>query len=212
MNKYIKIASLFLMIIFGVILVRNIGLHQISPEKIKAFILSFGWIAPVIYILLYTIRPITLFPASILSLGGGLAFGALFGTLYTVIGASLGAILAFFTARKLGREVVEQLLGSKLAKLDRKIEEQGFYTVLIMRLIPIFPFDAVSYWSGLSKVQFKHFVLGTVIGIVPGTFVYNFMGNSLQNPRSFQFILAVALMAVLIIVPLIYKKIKEKGV
>ncbi|MCG8483646.1 MAG: TVP38/TMEM64 family protein [Clostridia bacterium] len=212
MNKYIKIISLILMILFGVLLVHNIGLNHISPERIKAFILSFGWIAPIVYILLYTLRPITLFPASILSLGGGLAFGALFGTVYTVVGASLGAILAFLTARKLGSEAVEQLLGNKLTKLDNKIEAQGFYAVLIMRLIPIFPFDAVSYWSGLSKVHFKHFVLATVIGIIPGTFVYNFMGDSLQNPQSFQFLLAVILMAILIIIPLLYKKIKGKEV
>ena len=93
MTKKNWIKGILLAIIVGSLLYINHNYLNISPEGIRKWILSFGIFSPIIYVVLYTIRPLILFPASILSLAAGLAFGAIWGTVYTIIGATLGAIV-----------------------------------------------------------------------------------------------------------------------
>lgn len=71
---------------------------DVSPGDIRDYIIQFGWLAPLIYILLFTVRPLILFPTSVLSVAGGLAFGMLPGVIYTVIGATLSALVAYYVA------------------------------------------------------------------------------------------------------------------
>lgn len=130
--------------------------------------MSFGVIAPIIFIALYMFRPLILFPASIMSIVGGMTFGAVAGTIYTVLGASLGAALSFFIARKLGMRFVKQKQeksGGKLEKIQADIERKGFLYVFFLRMIPLFNFDLISYTSGLSRVKFFSFFTATLIGI-----------------------------------------------
>ena len=194
----------------GFSIVRFIGINNLNPQSIKGFIESFGFKAPIIYILLYTIRPLFLFPASLLSLSGGLTFGPIYGTIYGVVGASLGAYLSFFLSRKLGMEAVESLVGNKLSKINNQLEHHGLRSILVLRLIPLFPFDAISYAAGLSNIGFGSFALGTTLGIIPGAFVYNFLGDSFNNPFSKTFYLAILMMLTLILIPIIYKKLNKK--
>lgn len=161
--------------------------------------------------LLYTLRPIILFPASVLSLAAGLAFGAVWGTIYTVIGATGGAILAFFIARKLGVKFSKGKWRAKGEVFERQLEQNGFLYVLLLRLIPLFNFDMISYLSGVSKVRFWHFVLATIIGIIPGTFAYNFLGSSILASSWSVLAIAVILFIVVAVVPLLVSSsLREK--
>src|SRR4051794_33380458 len=103
-SKLVKPAAAVL-VILGLLAFNHYVLH-LSPEGIRTWILTFGWAAPALFILLYAVRPLILFPASVLSLAGGLAFGPLWGTVYTIVGATLGAVLAFGLARFLGDRFV----------------------------------------------------------------------------------------------------------
>ncbi|MGV8983968.1 TVP38/TMEM64 family protein [Clostridium sp.] len=210
MKNRLRFLSFLILLITGFSIIRLIGLNNFNPQSIKSFILSFGWKAPLIYILLYTIRPLFLFPASLLSLSGGLTFGPIYGTLYGIIGASLGAYLSFFVARKLGMEVMHKLIANKASKITNQLEHHGFRSILLLRLIHLFPFDAISYAAGLSSTRFISFALGTTLGIIPGSFVYNFLGNSFNNLFSKTFYLALLLLFILILIPVIYKKYYNK--
>ncbi|RSK27570.1 TVP38/TMEM64 family protein [Bacillus sp. HMF5848] len=170
--------GIVLLIIIGLIWFNNSYLN-VKPDMIREWILSFGVFAPVIFILIYSIRPLILFPASILSLAAGLAFGAFWGTIYTIVGATAGAILAFFLARVLGSKFVKGRWKGKGKAIETQLEKNGFLYVLLLRFIPLFNFDMISYISGLSKVRFTHFLVATVIGMIPATFAYNFLGSSL---------------------------------
>lgn len=175
---------------------------DINPTDIKEWILSFGMWAPILYILLYTIRPLIFFPASVLSITGGLAFGAWMGTIYTVIGATLGAVVAFLVARKLGSGLIkEKTNAGKVEQIQQQLEKNGFIYVLIFRLLPIFNFDLISYAAGLSKVRLLSFFLATLIGIIPGTFAYNFLGSSIVSKDPQIIIGAIVVFLVLTIVP-----------
>jgi uncharacterized membrane protein YdjX (TVP38/TMEM64 family) len=158
-----------------------------------------------------TIRPLLLFPAIILTLAGGLAFGPWWGTLYVVIGGLLGACLCFAIARLLGREKTKKYLGdfSQIQAFDDQMVEHGFRTMLVMRIVPIFPYDPVSYLAGLSNMRFRDYAAATAIGMVPGAFAYNVLGYSLTDMLSPTFLLAVALVVLVMFTPLVYHFVKK---
>jgi uncharacterized membrane protein YdjX (TVP38/TMEM64 family) len=116
-----------------------------------------------------------LLPGTFLSFIGALLFGPYEGTLYTWIGATVGATLAFLAAKLLGRDFVDQLLGGKFAAFDKRIQENGFTGLLLIRLVPIFPFNGVNFGCGLTGIRLRDYVLATALGILPGTFVYQFL-------------------------------------
>ncbi|RNA70288.1 TVP38/TMEM64 family protein [Alteribacter keqinensis] len=166
--------------------------------------LSFGWFSPVIYILIYTLRPLVLFPASVLSITGGLSFGPLLGTVYTLAGAAGSAAVAFWTARKLGKNIGKGSAGKGKA-IQNQLEKKGFFYVLVLRLIPLFNFDLISYAAGISKVRFSAFILATVIGMTPGVFAFTYLGSSFVDGGFGTLIFAGSLFLIIMLVPLFFK-------
>ncbi|OYD06169.1 TVP38/TMEM64 family protein [Paludifilum halophilum] len=207
----IKLIGFVLLLTAGFFILRSLGLERLTPGYIRHFILSFGMWAPFLYIFLYTIRPLFFFPAVALTLSGGMAFGPWWGTLYDLIGASLGAYLAFGLARSLGREAIQQWWGKRLQMLNIHVETYGFRAVLFLRLLPMVPFDAISYSSGLSKIRFRDFAWATTLGMIPGTFAYNFLGHSLHHAFSTTFYIALGLVFLFMLSPVIYKKWKKRS-
>ncbi|WP_270182227.1 TVP38/TMEM64 family protein [Alkalihalobacillus sp. CinArs1] len=174
-------------------------------NDIRDWILSFGVLAPIVYIVIYTIRPLIFFPASVLSIAGGLAFGSLFGTFYTVLGATSGAVLSFVVARTLGKSIANKDWQGKGRKLQEQLEKNGFFYVLFFRFVPLFNFDLISYSAGLSKVKFSSFLFGTLIGIIPGTFAYNFLGSSLVSGDPLVIASAVIVFLILSVIPILIR-------
>jgi len=169
-------------------------------------------LAPVIFILLYTIATIIFLPGTPLTIAGGAIFGTFFGTLYTIIGATIGAAIAFFIARYLGASFVNDLVNKKFKKLDsydKKLEKNGFLVVLFLRLVPIFPFNGLNFALGLTKVKSKDYIIATFLGIIPGSFVLAFFGGSLASLNPLNIALAIALFILLAFSPKIYKKFKK---
>ncbi|MFP3357455.1 TVP38/TMEM64 family protein [Planococcus sp. SIMBA_143] len=187
----------------GIWLSRSV--FDVEAEDLRSWILSFGLWAPVIYIIVYTIRPLIFFPASVLSIAGGLAFGAWMGTFYTIIGATLGAMLSFLVAKVVGRSIVTKEWTGNAAKFQRQMEQNGFLYVLLFRLIPVINFDLISYMAAIAKVRFASFALATLIGIIPGTFAYNFLGSSFVSGNPKIIAAAVAVFIILTVVPILIR-------
>ena len=115
---------------------------------------------------------------------------------------------------KCGRTIKTKPIKKKFKKLkayDKKIEKNGLKIMAFFRLIPLFPFNGLNYAMGLTKIKIKDYILGTLC-ILPGTFVYTYLGATATDLRSPQFYLALTFLAVLILVPTIYKKWKGKHV
>jgi uncharacterized membrane protein YdjX (TVP38/TMEM64 family) len=91
------------------------------------------------------------------------------------MGAVVGSTLAFLLARWLGRDFIERLFRGRVAAFDQRIRGLGFTGLLVIRLLPLFPFNAVNFGCGLTGIRLWDYVLATAIGIVPGTFVYQFL-------------------------------------
>src|SRR6266404_3646375 len=150
--------------------------REITPEYVLDSIETHGPVAArLIYIAVYIVGTVALLPGTVLSFAGAVLFGAYEGTLYTWIGATIGATLAYLLARVLGRDFVERLFGGRFTAFDQRIRENGFTGLLIVRLLPLFPFNAVNFGCGLTGIRLRDYVLATAIGIVPGTFVYQFL-------------------------------------
>ena len=183
-SVWIKIGVLLVVAVAMSLVLKAIGLdvRTISPKRVQEFVLSFGVWAPLVYIVAYG-QPLLPLPASLMTGLAGAAFGRGWGTVYAVAGASVRAGSEFFVARLLGRRVVEQLLKGKVAALDQKLGENSFKAVLLIRLIPNFPFDVQNYGLGFSKVRAVPYLLATFLGILPGSFAFVYLGESLVNPR-----------------------------
>jgi uncharacterized membrane protein YdjX (TVP38/TMEM64 family) len=131
--------------------------------------------ARLVYLALYIVGTVLLLPGLLLSFIGANVFGVWEGTLWTWIGAVVGATLAFFVAKSLGRESVDRLVGGRLKALDERLHEHGFSGLLIIRLLPIFPFNGVNFGCGLTSIRTRDYIAATAIGIVPGTFIYQYL-------------------------------------
>ena len=102
--------------------------------------------------------------------------------------------------------------GEKALKLDENIEKNGFVIMLLMRLSIVFPFDPLCYASGLTKIKYRDFILGTMLGILPEMTVYSFMGKNISHPFSLRFILPIlSVMLLAIISYYVSKKYKKQA-
>ena len=182
----------FLLIFFVSVV---LGLYFFTPVRdylskegfvtLETWIRSQGIFAPLIFGLIYIVATVFALPGSVLTIGGGLLFGAWWGSLINWLSASLGAMISFLLARYLGRDFIERLLQfrkgeatSPLQGLNKKIGKNGFYSVLLLRLVPLFPFNGLNFGLGLTKVSFRHYMLATLLGMLPGTFVYTSLGSA----------------------------------
>lgn len=182
-----------------------------SQGDIQATVDDAGPLAPLAFVALYAVLTVLLVPGAFVTAAAGALFGTVLGTLLAVVGATLGAIAAFFIARRLGREQVEQIAGRRIGAVDGWLRRRGLLAVLYLRLIPLVPFSALNYAAGVTAVRPRDYVLGTVVGIVPGAFAYAALGGSLSDPTSPQFVAAVALVVVLAVgAPLVDRLLRRR--
>jgi uncharacterized membrane protein YdjX (TVP38/TMEM64 family) len=214
-SNLLKLGILVLFVV-GIILVFGLtplSVSDFKPTSVKNFILRFGSWAPVVFVLVYSLRAVILvLPVGVMSLAGGLVFGKWLGTVYILLGATLGSCISFLMARYLGRSFIERfkwLHKGRIKSFDENVEKHGLKVILFLRLIPLFQYDAVNFGSGLSKMKFRDYVLGTFIGMIPGGFINAFLGSSLENIVSIQFFVALGIFFVAIFVPLIYRRIQK---
>jgi len=167
-----------------------------NPRLVKAEVLAWGVWGPVVYMLLYAVGPSFLVPGAVMTIAGGLAFGALRGSVYSLLGAEAGALVAFAAGRFLGRSFVQRVVGGRFEKLLAQIGRHGFQIIFYLRLVPLIPYNALNLLAGASPITFRDYFWASAIGMVPGTILFAFLGDALWHPTSPRFFLALALIAV----------------
>lgn len=165
--------------------------HQTSTgrttvESAQQFIDTVGgaWWGVFAYLLVYLARPIVLFPASVLTVVGGILFGPVVGVLVVVVAANASAMVAYGVGRLLGRPPGGIESPGDDASLRHRwagrMRANSFETVLIMRLVFI-PYDLVSYLAGVLRLRWLPFLLATALGSLPGTVSFVLLGASLDR-------------------------------
>lgn len=152
---------------------------------VGAWVEALGFWGPLVFALVYALAVTALVPGAVLTATAGALFGLPLGAGAVLVGATGGAALSFALARWLGRPAVARWAGDgRLARLDAALARRGFLAVLVMRLVPLFPFTVVNYGAGVAGVRFVPYVTATAVGIVPGTLVYTGLGGGLRDPAS----------------------------
>jgi uncharacterized membrane protein YdjX (TVP38/TMEM64 family) len=162
-----------------------LGNASVSGLVLKC-VLSFqqkGSAGVVLYTALYTVATVLLFPGTPLTLGAGFLYGTVVGAMVVSVASTLAATGGFLLARYIARDWL--LRHSKrytpLRAFDRAIADEGFKMVLLMRLQPVFiPFAYLNMGLGLSRVRLRDFVLGSWLGMLPGTILYVYAGSLLN--------------------------------
>lgn len=160
------------------------SVNELSPLQVVQRLLNFlgnGLWGPLLYILLYAVRPLILFPSTVLTLAGGFVFGPVLGVLYTLVASNTSATLAYFVGRFFGQGMLKEEGGESLIqRYARRMRANSFETVLVMRFI-FLPYDAVSYLAGFLRIRYLPFLLATVLGSIPGTIAFIGFGASIEN-------------------------------
>lgn len=185
-------------------------LSYAQVESIKTFVLSFGIYAPLIFILLFTLAPLIFFPDGILALAGGLIFGFGLGSVYIIVGALCGGTLSFYLARLYGKKMHEKLAHEKLINFQKSVKKHGFVMILLLRLVPLVPFNIISYSAGFSTILYRDFFFATLLGMLPGVLVYANIGAQSLSFGSQEFYISIGLLVMLVVVSMILKQRVKK--
>lgn len=209
-NAFRLIVLIILVIATAVLLNKYNFLKGYGPNEIKEYIQGKGAMAPIIYVVALTLLPLLLFPDSVLVIAGGMIFGLWEGVVLTSIGSLLGGIIAFIISRVLGKAVVKKIIKRDIVIFDNKGTKSAFFLILILRLIPLFPFKIVSYSAGFTDMKLKEFSLATVMGSLPGIIVYTNLGDKTTKLGTIEFYISIGLVVLLFAVSLILKKVLQQ--
>ena len=205
--------------------------HYLSYDQLREhrhllldWVSQHALLAPVFYILLYIVVVTFSLPGgAMMTVGGAFLFGTLWGGLYTVVGATIGATLLFLIARTSLGSALKEKAGPWLTKMQDGFNENAMSYLLVLRLIPIFPFWLVNLAPAFLGVRLRTYVVATLIGIVPGTFVFSLVGSglgsvfdsgesfTLQGVLTGEMIAALVGLALLSLIPVVYKQFKRRS-
>lgn len=211
--------------------VYGLGLHRyLSFEQLRLhrgelmnYVATMPIKALLLFVAAYALATALSLPGGVvLTLTGGFLFGIWKGAAAVVVGATIGAAIIFLAARSIFADTLRSKAGPWLAKMEAGFKEDAFSYLLVLRLVPGFPFFIVNLVPAFLGVSLGTFVVTTFIGIIPGTFVFASIGAglgsifdsmeefSLKGALTPQVITALVGLAALSLLPVIYKRIKAR--
>ncbi|WP_419903650.1 TVP38/TMEM64 family protein [Kiloniella sp.] len=212
----------------GLAVVYSMGWHrflsfealQENRDVLDGFVQERGFIAILTFLGLYTVAIAFSIPGgSFLTIAGGFLFGTWFGGSYAVLAATVGSTLVFLAAKFAFRDFFHERAKGYLKKMEAGFHENELSYLLVLRLVPLFPFWLVNLVPAFVGVSLRNYMIATFIGIIPGTFVYASVGNGLDaifrsgetpdlgiilKPEILMPIMGLALLS---LIPVLYKRI-----
>lgn len=157
---------------------------------------------PIAVMVSYVIAGLVMLPVMLLIAVTGMVFGPVEGFFYALAGTLLSGATTYGLGRWLGRDAVRKLVGSRINRLSKHIAKQGILAMVIIRMLPIAPYTVVNMIAGASHIRFRDYIIGTMIGMLPGialtvTFVHN-LAQAIRNPSPGT-IMVLAVVAVLLV-------------
>jgi uncharacterized membrane protein YdjX (TVP38/TMEM64 family) len=183
-----------------------------DPQRIKAEVLRLGIWGPIGFMLLYAVGPSLLVPGAIMTMAAGLAFGTMWGAVYAIVGADVGALVAFAIGRTLGKGFVQRLIGDRFQHVLDRVARNGFHIILYLRFFPIIPYNALNLLAGASPITFRDYFWASMIGMIPGTILFAFLGNEMWHPTSPRFMLALVLIGLCFVAGELYRRYRPNEV
>jgi uncharacterized membrane protein YdjX (TVP38/TMEM64 family) len=160
---------------------------------VAEWVAAAGWWAPAVFLVLYGTVTVAPVPRTVFTVTAGVLFGSVLGVLLAVTGTLLAAALAFGLVRLLGARAVERVADrAAVVWVRRRLDRSGLLAVASLRLIPALPFSVVNYAAGLSGVRFAPYLLGTLLGILPGTVAVVVLGDAVTGGSPHPALVAVS--------------------
>lgn len=183
-----------------------------DEERLRGAVASLSWFGILAVVALIAIAIVmSPVPSGPIAMVAGSVYGPLWGGIYTVIGSVLGASIAFGLARYLGYDVVCRWLKDRFSYLTQKRSQTRLMMIVFFsRLIPFISFDAVSYAAGLTPLAFWRFMVATLAGVIPISFLLTFLGDQLFLRESGWTVAITILIGVITLLPIAINKLKKK--
>ena len=228
LEKLIPVAILItgLIAFFAFDLDRYLSLTALKEnrESLTGWVADNGLGAWLAYAGIYSVVTVLSIPGgAVMTIAGGFLFGPWLGGTLTVIGATIGATAVFLAARYALADFLRDKAGGTIPKMEEGFKESALSYLLFLRLMPVFPFWLVNLVPAFLRVPVGVYILGTAVGIIPGTFAYALVGDGVGalleagqdvnigvifEPR---FLLPIAGLSALALLPVLYKKFKRRS-
>src|SRR5262245_1673816 len=181
MNRWISItAATIITIALAVLLV--LGPKAANVENLRATMLAYGpWAVGISISLMVAQAIIAPLPMNVVTITNALVFGPLLGSVLSWFSAVLGASLCFLLSKTFGRPFAQKVVGRSMEKAEGFFRTYGLHAMFLVRIMPLIPFDAVSYGAPLVGVPFSRFLVATAIGIIPSMLIYSYLGTLLAG-------------------------------
>lgn len=200
--KIVIIITIIMIIVISLFLKKLTGINlcNLSVSNIEKILIENKETSILIYMFLNLIRPIFfVVPVWIFAVASGAIYGPLLGSLYSLIGVVISATVAFYLARFIGRDFLLSIIGEKLRGIDNKLNKNGFKVLFIMRVTVVFPFDPLSFVAGLSKMKYKPYIIATILGSIPETLAFNYLGLGLKSIISLKVLVIISIIFLIIL-------------
>jgi len=152
----------------------------LTVENLSAAIRQIAslWYAPILFIGAFAVACVLWIPASVFLIAAGVIWGWKLGSIYSITAALIGALMSYYVSRFIGAEAMARFGGAKIA---RYLERAGFQTMLILRLIPLFPFAVLNYGAGIAGVRARDFFFSTALGVLPSMIVVCYSADAIAH-------------------------------
>lgn len=211
----IKISAFIIILITGAIFLRNSGVENL--EELETIIKSSGNLAPLIYIGLFSVLPSFFMPVTILAMAAGYVFGIVPAGIYTFIAAFINSTISYFLGKYVAYDFINDIASEKYSDVYYKLKvksngKEGFIFMIIVRLLPFVPYTLLNYMSGAVGFNYLVFISSSMIGILPGIFIYTNIGTNLSGIGSKSFYISILIFVIFVsITTIIAKKYYSKG-
>jgi uncharacterized membrane protein YdjX (TVP38/TMEM64 family) len=185
--------------------------------KLDTLVQAAGPLGPALFIFIYTLSVLFL-PATPFTIAGAVIFGKFHGMLYNLAADTLGASISFFLGRYFLRGVARGFLETRMPWLDRKAAEDGFSVIFYLRIF-WFPFIVLNYAAGATRIRFRDYLLGTVLGLLPPVFIFTYFVGAMRDVLAtyrqpadlltFDLLFPVLLLAFSFFLPTLIKRIRK---
>jgi len=219
---FVLLAGIAAFFIFGLDEYLSFESLREHRQSLLGWVDHYGLLAALAYIAIYIVVVAFSLPGgAVMTVTGGFLFGAATGTLYSVIGAAIGATVLFLIARSALGEPLRAKAGPSLKKMEAGFRENALNYLLVLRLVPLFPFFLVNLAPAFLGVPLRTYAIATFVGIIPGSFIFSLVGSGLgsifEQGKAFsiagiltpRIVAALVGLAVLALIPVIYKKVRR---
>ena len=183
-----------------------------TAERVMRWARSTGTVAwaPLAVVAVYTPAAFLMFPRPLITLFAVIAFGPWSGFAVSMTGIIGSALATYFVGRTLPDSAVRRVAGKKFEKTAKAVRQRGFVSVFAVTVAPVAPFPVVGMTAGAVRIKLRHYVLGTALGMTPGTLATTVFAHqirvALEHPERINYWVVAGVLAVLVLLTLIVRR------